>query len=66
MKQFKVEGLVYYSKLTRDKHHIIRDSVLEIQEILDEYASKGWSLVSTDKSTFGTGLYIHIYFEKEL
>ena len=65
MKQYKVEALIYYSKVTLDKEHIVKSSSKEIQEKLDEYAAKGWSLASTDATSFGAAVYIYLYFEKE-
>jgi len=65
MKEYKLESLVYYSKLTRDKEHILRNSSKDIQEKLDDNASDGWQLVSTDAETFGMGLYIYLYFERD-
>jgi hypothetical protein len=65
MRDYKVETLIYYSKLTTDKHHIIKSSKKEIQEKLQEYVEKGYKLVSTDMSNFGAALYIYLYFEKE-
>lgn len=64
MKQYKVETLIYYSKLTFDKYHIVDNSNKEIQEKLDSYAKEGWRLVSTDASNFGAAMYIYLYFEK--
>lgn len=64
MKQYKVETLIYYSKLTFDSKHIVKSSQKEIQEKLDEYAKDGWHLVSTDASNFGAAMYIYLYFEK--
>ncbi len=65
MKEYKVEALIYYSKLTKDKNHIANDSERDIQEKLDEYAAKGYRLVSTDATDFGFAVYIYLYFEKE-
>ena len=64
MKKYKVEGLIYYSKLSLDRNHLIKQSTDDIQEILYEYSLDGWTLVSTDKTTFGTAMYVHLYFEK--
>lgn len=64
MKDYKVETLIYYSKLTVDSKHIIKRSKKEIQEKLDEYAANGYQLTSTDMSNFGAALYIYLYFEK--
>ena len=30
MKQYKVEALVYYSKVTLDKEHIVKSSIIDI------------------------------------
>ena len=65
MKDYKVETLIYYSKLTTDTKHIIKSSKKEIQEKLDEYVEKGYKLASTDMSNFGAALYIYLYFEKD-
>lgn len=64
MKEYKVETLIYYSKLTVDTKHIIKSSKKEIQQKLDEYAANGYHLASTDMSNFGAALYIYLYFEK--
>lgn len=64
MQDYKVETLIYYSKLTTDKHHVVKDSKKDIQAKLDEYAEKGYMLVSTDASNFGMALYIYLYFVK--
>ena len=64
MKQYKVETLIYYSKLTFDKYHIVDNSNKEIQEKLNSYAKDGWRLVSTDAYNFGAAMYIYLYFEK--
>lgn len=64
MKEYKVETLIYYTKLTLDKNHIVNSSKTEIQAKLDEYAKNGWRLVSTDASNFGAAMYIYLYFEK--
>lgn len=66
MKEYKVETLIYYSKLTFDSKHITKSSKIEIQEKLDEYAKKGYKLTSTDASNFGFALYIYLYFEKDI
>jgi hypothetical protein len=62
--EYKVETLIYYSKLTLDKNHLVNSSKAEIQEKLDSYAKEGWRLVSTDASNFGAAMYIYLYFEK--
>ena len=65
MKQYKVEALNFYSKITGGKNHIIESSSEEVQTVLDKYAADGWTLVSTDASNFGQALYIYLYFEKD-
>jgi hypothetical protein len=65
MKDYKVETLIYYSKLTTDSKHIAKSSQKEIQEKLDEYSQKGYRLTSTDATNFGLAVYIYLYFEKE-
>ncbi len=52
MKSYKVEGLIYYSKLTLDSKHILNDSQAEVQTKLDEYAQQGYRLASTKESGF--------------
>jgi len=64
MKKYQVESLIYYSKVTLDKEHIVKSSTKDIQEKLDEYARKGYRLVSTDMSNFGSALYFYLYFEQ--
>lgn len=66
MKEYKVESLIYYSKLTLDTNHISKSSKKEIQEKLDEYAKNGYRLASTDASNFGSALYVYLYFEKDI
>jgi len=65
MKRYKVEALVYYTKVTLDKEHIIKSSVPDIQEKLDDYARGGWRLVSSNATDFGFAVYIYLYFESE-
>ena len=65
MKEYKVESLIYYSKITTDTAHISNSSKKEIQEKLDEYARNGYRLVSTDATNFGLAVYIYLYFEKD-
>lgn len=64
MKKYKVETLIYYSKISLDSNHIAKSSKLEIQEKLDEMAVDGWQLTSTDATSFGAAVYIYLYFEK--
>ncbi len=65
MKKYKLETLIYYSKLTLDKEHIVKSSSADIQEKLDEYSRQGWKLVSTDATDFGAAVYFYLYFEKD-
>jgi len=64
MAKYKVETLIYYSKLTLDFKHIAKSSNKEIQEKLDEYSNKGYRLASTNATSFGSAVYIYLYFEK--
>ena len=66
MKEYKVEALIYYSKLTLDSEHIVKKSKQEIQEKLDEYARDGYKLTSTNATNFGAAVYIYLYFEKDI
>jgi galactokinase/mevalonate kinase-like predicted kinase len=66
MKDYKVETLIYYSKLTLDSEHIAKKSKQEIQEKLDEYAKNGYKLASSNATSFGGAVYIYLYFEKEI
>ena len=65
MKDYKVEGLIYYSKVTLDSKHIVKSSVHDIQDKLDHYAKAGWRLTSTDATHFGLAVYIYLYFERD-
>lgn len=65
MKRYKVESLVYYTKITLDKEHIVKSSTTDIQQKLDQYAADGWRLVSTNATDFGFAVYFYLYFEKE-
>ena len=65
MKKYKVETLIYYSKVTFDAQHIAKDSNRDIQAKLDEYAADGWVLTSTNATNFGFAVYIYLYFEKD-
>ncbi len=66
MKEYKLESLIYYTKISLDKEHIIKSSSKDIQEKLDQYAKDGWRLVSTDTTDFGMAVYFYLYFEREL
>ena len=65
MKQYKVESLIYYTKITLDKEHIVKSSTNDIQQKIDEYALNDWRLVSTNATDFGFAVYFYLYFEKE-
>lgn len=41
MKEYKLESLICYQKLTFDKEHILKSSSKDIQEKLNEYAKEG-------------------------
>ena len=65
MRQYKVEALVSYTKLTTDKEHLLKSSTVEIQQKLDDYARRGWRLVSTNATDFGFAVYFYLYFESD-
>ena len=65
MKEYKVETLIYYTKLTLDSEHIVKKSKEEIQEKLDEYSKNGYRLTSTTSTNFGFAVYIYLFFEKD-
>jgi hypothetical protein len=65
MRQYKLESLIYYTKMTLDKEHILKSSTTDIQEKLNQYAEDGWRLVSTSSTDFGFAVYFYLYFEKE-
>lgn len=66
MKEYKVESLIFYSKLTLDAEHILKSSTPAVQEKLDEYAKNGWVLASTNATSFGAAVYFYLYFERDL
>lgn len=66
MKDYKVETLIYYSKFSFDKNHIVIKSKQEIQEKLNEYSKNGYRLVTTNSTNFGLAIYIFLYFEKDV
>lgn len=66
MKEYKVEARTYFSKLSMNKNHIADSSSEETQYLLDQYAKEGWSLASTDATSFGTAMYIYLYFERDI
>ena len=65
MKEYKVESLIYYTKLTLDSEHIVKKSKEEIQEKLDEYSKNGYKLTSTTSTNFGFAVYVYLFFEKD-
>ncbi len=64
MKHYKVETLIYYTKLFANKNHLAEASQKGIQEKLNTYSNDGWQLASTDACQFGAAMYIYLYFEK--
>ena len=66
MKDYKVETLIFYSKLTLDSEYIAKKSKIDIQEKLDEYAARGYRLASTSSTSFGAAVYIYLFFEKDV
>ena len=66
MKEYKVETLIYYSKVTFDSEHIVKKSKVEIQQKLDEYSANGYKLTSTNSTNFGLAIYIYLFFEKDI
>ena len=64
MKEYKVESFLLYSKLTFDSKHILNDSTSKIQALLNQYSKDGWTLASTDTTSFGAAVYYYLYFEK--
>ncbi len=66
MKQYKVETLIFYSKITLDSEHIAKKSKEEIQEKLDEYSKNGYQLTSTNSTNFGLAIYVYLFFEKDV
>lgn len=66
MKTYKLETLIYYTKVLAKKDHILESSSKDIQSKLDEYAAKGYRLVSSDATDFGMAVYFYLYFEKDL
>lgn len=66
MKDYKVETLIYYSKITLDSEHIAKKSKEEIQQKLDAYTANGYRLASTSATNFGMAVYIYLFFEKDI
>jgi hypothetical protein len=65
MKQYKVEALSFFPRITGDKEHVVRTSREEIQQVLDDYARRGWRLVSTNATDSGSAVYVYLYFEAD-
>lgn len=65
MKKYKLESLIYYSKVFTEKEHILTASSKDIQDKLDQYSADGWRLVSTDATHFGFAVYIYLDFETD-
>ena len=66
MKDYLVESFIYYSKATLDKKHILKDSTKDIQLTCDEYARKGYRLAQTESFSFGNGVYVYLFFERDI
>ena len=66
MKEYKVETLIYYCKISLDSKHIAKSSKMEIQEKLDVMSKEGWLLASTDATNFGAAVYLFLYFERDV
>ncbi len=66
MKEYKLESFIYYSKISTNKNHILDDSSQDIQECLNRMSQDGWLLHSTEKLSFGTAVYIYLYFERDI
>lgn len=66
MKEYKLVSFTYWSKLSANKNHLLDDSTKEIQEALDQYSKDGWILASTDKVSFGSAVYVYLYFERDI
>jgi hypothetical protein len=63
MTQYKVEALAFFPQMTFDKEAVVRASQAKIQQQLDDYARRGWRLVSTSATDSGSALYVYLYFE---
>lgn len=66
MKEYKVESFTFWSKMSSNKNHILDDSTQQIQETLNKYSNDGWILASTDKFSFGSAVYMYLYFERDI
>jgi hypothetical protein len=65
MKQYKVEAFAFHPKVTGDKEHVVKSSRADIQQTLDDYARRGWRLVSTNATDSGSAVYVYLYFEAD-
>ena len=65
MTQYKVEALAFFPKMTFDQEDIVRRSQREVQRVLDDYARRGWRLVSTNAAGSGSAVYVYLYFEAD-
>ncbi|WP_407404274.1 DUF4177 domain-containing protein [Chryseobacterium sp.] len=65
MKDYKVETLIFYTKITLDPDHIAKKSQEDIQNKLDEYSKNGYHLVTTNSTNFGLAIYVYLFFEKD-
>ena len=65
MRQYKVEALAFFPRVTGDKEHVVRTSQADIQQVLDDYARRGWRLVSTNATDSGSAVYVYLYFEAD-
>ncbi len=63
MMQYKVEALAFFPQMTFDKEAVVRASQARIQEVLDDYAHRGWRLASTDATDSGSAIHVYLYFE---
>ena len=65
MRQYMVEALAFFPELTFEKERVVRKSQAEIQQVLDDYARRGWRLVSTNATDSGSAIYVYLYFEAD-
>lgn len=65
MKRYKVEAQTFYSKLFASGNHIAESSSRWAGETIERYVRDGWTLASTDAASYGTAVYMYLYFERE-
>lgn len=65
MKRYKVEGQTFYSKFLGSSNHIAEASARWAEETIERYTQDGWSLASTDATSYGMAVYMFLYFERE-